>query len=574
MSIEVVLPDIGNFKDVPVMEILVKPGDQIQTGQSLLSLESDKATMEIPAPQAGRVLALTVAVGDKVSRGSVLLHLEPVAAQAGAATISVPDPKTAPEPARAPGHAADMNTEVLVIGAGPGGYTAAFRAADLGKQVLLIEREPQLGGVCLNVGCIPSKALLHAAHIINEAAALAAHGVQFGKPELNLAALRGWKQQVVQRLTRGLGALAKQRKINVLHGMAQFIGPQAVQVTTAEGTQTVRFQHAIIAAGSEPVRLPFLPDDPRIIDSTGALALETIPRRMLIIGGGIIGLEMATVYAALGTQITLVELQAQLIPGADADVVRVLQKRLQPRCAALYLQSKVTRVEATPAGLTAYFEGGNAPASAEFDQILVAVGRRPNGQRLGLEAAGVSVTAAGFIPVNQKQQTNQDHIYAIGDLTGNPMLAHKATHEGKVAAEVIAGLPVIFDARAIPSVAYTDPEVAWMGLTETEAKQQGLVVEKAVFPWAASGRNLGLGRDDGFTKLLFDPQTHRLLGAAIVGANAGDLIAETVLALEMGADAEDLALTIHPHPTLSETVGLAAEMAAGCITDLYLPKKP
>lgn len=567
MSIEVLLPDIGNFKDVPVTEILVKPGDVIHAGQSLLALESDKATMEIPAPQAGTVLALCVALGDKVSRGSVLLSLEP----ASEATQLV-----SPAPARVAAQSEPvgrLEAEVVVIGAGPGGYTAAFRAADLGKRVLLVERDPYLGGVCLNVGCIPSKALLHTAQIINEAAAFAAHGVQFGKPEVDLAALRAWKQQVVQRLTGGLGALAKQRKITILQGEAQFTGSQTLNVTTATGPQAVNFQQAIVAAGSEPVRLPFLPDDPRIIDSTGALALQAVPQRMLIIGGGIIGLEMATVYAALGTQITIVELQAQLIPGADPDVVRVLQKRLQPRCAAIYLQSKVTRVDAGAAGLTVYFEGGKAPATAEFDQILVAVGRRPNGKRLGLEAAGVTVTEAGFVAVNNKQQTNQPHIYAIGDLTGNPMLAHKASHEGKVAAEVIAGLPVVFDARAIPAVAYTDPEVAWMGLTETEAKQQGVEVEKAVFPWAASGRNLGLGRDDGFTKLLFDKTTHRLIGAAIVGANAGELIAETVLALEMGADAEDLALTIHPHPTLSETVGLAAEIAVGCITDLYLPKK-
>jgi dihydrolipoamide dehydrogenase len=569
-GLEILLPDIGNFQDVSVVEVLVKPGDTLTQGQSLISLESDKATMEIPAPQAGVVAEVKVAVGDKISRGSLLLLLHPAAVPAAPSTPGVAVVASSPQPNIGTMQAA----EVVVIGGGPGGYTAAFRAADLGKQVTLIERDPQLGGVCLNVGCIPSKALLHAAQIINEAAAFAAHGVQFGKPAVDLAALRTWQQQVVRRLTGGLTSLAKQRKVTVLRGEAQFTGTHTLTVTTAEGSQALRFHHAIIAAGSQPVRLPFLPDDPRVMDSTGALALADMPARLLIIGGGIIGLEMATVYAALGAQVTIVELQDQLIPGADADLVRVLHKRLQPRCAAIYLQAKVTRIDAGVAALTVYFEGGKAPASAEFDRVLVAVGRRPNGKTLGLDTAGVAVTDAGFIPVNNLQQTNLSHILAVGDITGNPMLAHKASHEAKVAAEVIAGLPAAFDARAIPSVAYTDPEVAWMGLTELEAKKQGIELEKAVFPWAASGRNLGLGREDGFTKLLFDKQTHRLLGAGIVGINAGELIAEAVLALEMGADAEDLALTIHPHPTLSETLGLAAEIASGCITDLYLPKKP
>ncbi len=467
-----------------------------------------------------------------------------------------------------------LHAQVLVLGAGPGGYTAAFRAADLGKQVVLIEKHASLGGVCLNVGCIPSKALLHVAKVITEAEEVAHHGVTFAKPNIDIDQIRTWKESVIGKLTGGLKQLAKQRKVQVVQGTAAFNTPNSVIVTTADGEQTITFDHAIIAAGSSVARIPGFPyDDPRIIDSTGALALQSVPKRMLIIGGGIIGLEMATVYDALGAKISVVELADSLIPGADKDLVRPLHKRIEKRYEAIYLKTKVSKIEALPEGLLVTFEGDNAPAPQLYDCALMAVGRRPNGRNVGAEAAGVTVNERGFIPVNAQMQTNVPNIYAIGDIVGDPMLAHKAVHEAKVAAEAIAGHKVAFEPLTIPSVAYTDPEIAWMGLTETQAKAQGVEYEKAAFPWAASGRALSIAREEGMTKVLLDPKTRRILGAGIVGTNAGELIAEAVLALEMGADMEDIGLTIHPHPTLSETLGFAAEMAEGTITDLLAPKK-
>nr|WP_328805717.1 dihydrolipoyl dehydrogenase [Sabulicella rubraurantiaca] len=470
----------------------------------------------------------------------------------------------------------DLHAEVLVLGAGPGGYTAAFRAADLGKKVIMVERWPTLGGVCLNVGCIPSKALLHAAKVISETEEMGAHGIRFTAPEVDLDKLRGWKDGVVKKLTGGLSGLARQRKVQVVTGTGRFTAPNQVMVEGADGKRTtIGFDHAIIAAGSEPVTLPFIPhDDPRVIDSTGALALDGVPGRLLVIGGGIIGLEMATVYHALGTKVTIVELMDQIIPGADKDIVTPLAKRIGKQYEAIHLKAKVTKVEAGPDGLTAHFEGGSAPASATFDKVLVSVGRRPNGRLIGAENAGVRVDERGFIPVDRQMRTNMPNIFAIGDVVGQPMLAHKAVHEGKVAAEVAAGRNSAFDARVIPSVAYTDPEVAWVGLTENEAKAKGVKYGKGVFPWAASGRSLSLGRDEGITKVLFEEGTERIIGCGIVGPSAGDLIAEAALAIEMGAEAADIGATIHPHPTLSETVGMAAEAFEGTITDLYMPKKP
>ncbi len=469
---------------------------------------------------------------------------------------------------------AKTTVDLVVLGAGPGGYTAAFRAADLGLSVALVERDPTLGGVCLNVGCIPSKALLHAAKVISDAREIAPHGIVFGAPKIDLDKLRGWKQKVVGQLTGGLQALAKQRKVTVVNGVGEFTSPTMLKVTAAENVTELTFTQAIIAAGSEPVRLPGLPEgDPRIMDSSGALALQEIPARLLVIGGGIIGLEMAMVYAELGSQVTVVELTDGLMPGTDRDLVKPLEKRLRGMLAAIHVGTKVTGVTTTPQALEVAFEGKNAPAQAPFDRVLVAVGRRPNGKLIGVEAAGVAVDERGFITTDRQKRTNVPHIFAIGDVTHGPMLAHKASHEGKVAAEVAAGHKAGFDARVIPSVAYTDPEVAWVGLTETEAKAQGIAYEKAVFPWAASGRALSLGRSEGSTKLLFDAQDRRIIGAGIVGTNAGDLIAEAALAIEMNCDAEDIGLTIHPHPTLSETVAMAAEMFAGTITDLYVPKK-
>ena len=578
-TIAIKVPDIGSFKDIPVIEVLVKAGDSVTVEQSLITLETDKATMDVPSPVAGMVKEVKVKVGDKVSQDSVILLLESSAMTTPAAAAPASQP-TAPA---LPVHEAhvpvnviegDLHAEVVVLGAGPGGYTAAFRAADLGKQVVLIEKYAALGGVCLNVGCIPSKALLHVAKVINEAEEVAHHGVTFAKPGVDIDKIRSWKESVIAKLTGGLAALAKQRKVQVVHGTAKFSSPNSLAVQTAEGEKIITFDHAIIAAGSSVARIPGFPyDDPRLIDSTGALALQDVPKKMLIIGGGIIGLEMATVYDALGSKISVVELADGLIPGADRDLVRPLAKRIEQRYEAIYLKTKVTKIEAKKAGLQVTFEGDNAPEPQLFDRVLLAAGRRPNGREINAEAAGVVVNERGFIPVGKQQRSNVPHIFAIGDIVGEPMLAHKATHEGKVAAEVIAGHKASFDALTIPSVAYTDPEISWMGLTETQAKAQGIACEKASFPWAASGRALSMGREEGLTKLLYDPATMRILGAGIVGSNAGELIAEAVLALEMGADMEDLALTIHPHPTLSETIGFAAEIAEGSITDLYLPKK-
>ncbi|WP_071796519.1 dihydrolipoyl dehydrogenase [Natronohydrobacter thiooxidans] len=571
---EIKVPDIGDYKDVPVISILVQPGDTVAVDDPLIELESDKATMEVPSPVAGVVRELRVAVGDSVSEGSPIMVVEAAgAADAPAAAPAAASPAPIAAPAASRG---DVHGEIVVLGSGPGGYTAAFRAADLGRQVVLIERDPTLGGVCLNVGCIPSKALLHAAKVITEAEEMAGHGLSFGKPKVDIDALRGWKSSVVSQLTGGLSGLAKARKVTVVRGTGRFAGPNMIEVTAPDGARsTVSFDQCIIAAGSEPVQLPFLPkDDPRVIDSTGALELADLPKRMLVLGGGIIGLEMACVYDALGSKITVVELMDQLIPGADKDIVKPLHARINGRYENILLRTKVTAVEAQKKGLKVTFEAEDGSTSSDvFDKVLVAVGRRPNGALIGAEAAGVTVDARGFITVDNRQRTNVPHIFAIGDVVGQPMLAHKAVHEGKVAAEVASGLPRAFDARVIPSVAYTDPEIAWVGVTETEAKAQGLKVGKGVFPWAASGRSLSLGRSEGLTKLIFDEADDRVIGAGIVGPNAGDLIAEVALAIEMGADAVDLGHTIHPHPTLSETVNFAAEMFEGTITDLVPPKR-
>jgi dihydrolipoamide dehydrogenase len=564
---EVRVPDIGDFTDVPVIEIHVSPGDEVAVEDPLVTLESDKATMDVPAPEAGTVAQLRVKIGDRVSEGSVLLTLESDgAAPTDAAPSSEVRVEREPAPPSPNGAGGDHDAHVVVIGSGPGGYTAAFRAADLGLKTVLIERYDTLGGVCLNVGCIPSKALLHAARVVAEAEEMAEHGVKFGKPKVDLDALREWKASVVGKLTGGLAGLAKQRKVEVITGVASLTGPNTVVV----GDRTVSFDNCIIAAGSDAASLPALPDDERIFSSTGALELPSIPKRLLVIGCGIIGLEMATVYDALGSKVTMVELLDQLIPGCDPDLVKPLHKRISARYDGIHLGTKVDSVEASEKHLEVSLSNGEGH---KFDGVLIAIGRRPNGRAVGADKAGVTVDGAGFIPVDRQMRTNVPGIYAIGDVVGGPMLAHKATHEGKVAAEVIAGQNVEFDARTIPSVAYTDPEVAWMGLTETEARADGIEYEKAVFPWAASGRALSLGRDEGMTKLLFEPGSRRLLGAGIVGVNAGELIAETVHALEMGSDAEDIALTIHPHPTLTETIAFAAEMAQGTITDLMPPRQ-
>ena len=591
--ITVKVPDIGDFKDIPVIEVLVKAGDTVVVEQSLITLETDKATMDVPAPVAGVVKQIKVKVGDKVTQGSVILTLEQkqdagdgiqdvgMKSESSGLKIEEPAKPTAPVlPASRIQHPqsfvkGDIHAEVLVLGAGPGGYTAAFRAADLGKQVVMVERYATLGGVCLNVGCIPSKALLHAAKVITEAAEMAEHGIAFSAPKIDLDKLRAWKSDaVVGKHVDGLVGLAKQRKIKVLHGVAEFTSPHHLKIKSADGEQTISFDHAIVAAGSSIARIPGFPyDDARLLDSTSALQLQDIPKRMLIIGGGIIGLEMATVYDALGSKISVVELADGLIPGADRDIVRPLHKRIERRYEAIYLKTKVNRIEPTKQGLQVHFEGEQAPAAQLYDRVLLAVGRRPNGREIGAAAAGIGVNERGFITVDSQMRTNVPHIFAVGDIVGDPMLAHKAVHEGKVAAEVIAGHLAAFEPLTIPSVAYTDPEIAWMGLTETQAKAQGIAYEKSSFPWAASGRASSIGRNEGVTKLLYDPQSKRILGCGIVGVNAGELIAETVLALEMGADMADLGLTIHPHPTLSESVGLAAEMAEGSITDLYLPQK-
>jgi dihydrolipoamide dehydrogenase len=606
---EMRLPDIGDFSDVPVIEVHVAPGDQLTVDDPVVTLESDKATMDVPATEAGVVSEVRVSVGDTVSEGDVLLTYEPAGAAAGGgaqaaaeaeAMAAGPDqagygspagvyasptqgptqtgaatPDGAPRPAAGPGRPSDLEAEVLVLGAGPGGYSAAFRAADLGKKVVIVDGREALGGVCLNIGCIPSKALLHAARVIAETREMAEHGLRFAAPEVDLDALRDWKEGVVKRLTGGLGGLARQRKVTTVRGTGRFVSPNQLEVATADGpTQLVGFEQAIIACGSEPVTLPFIPhDDPRVIDSEGALELGDVPERLLTLGGGIIGLEMACVYSELGSRITVVELLDQLIPGADKDLVAPLQKNIAKRYDNIFLKTKVTNVEATAEGLVVSMEGADAPASDTFDKVLVAVGRKPSGKLIGAEAAGVLVDDRGFIPVDKQLRTNVGHIFAIGDVVGQPMLAHKAVHEGHVAAEAAAGQRSYFDARVIPSVAYTDPEVAWVGATETEAKAAGVKYGKGTFPWAASGRALSLGRGEGMTKLLFDSSTERLIGAGMVGPNAGELVAEAALAIEMGADAVDIGLTVHPHPTLSETVGMSAEAFEGTITDLYLPKK-
>jgi dihydrolipoamide dehydrogenase len=557
---EVKVPDIGDFDNVPVIEILVGPGDEVQPEDPLVVLESDKATMEVPSPAAGKVTAIEVKVGDKVSEGSVLLSLEVAAAEDGAKPAAPAVPAAPAQPAPD----VDVSVQVAVLGGGPGGYTAAFRAADLGLTVALIDRGEQLGGVCLNVGCIPSKALLHVAKVLSEAEELGEAGVTFEKPSIDIGKVRVWKESVVGRLTGGLESLAKQRKVQVMRGEGRFTGPSTITV----GDTVVGFEHCIVAAGSEAASLPFLPADDRIMDSTGALEVTEIPERLLVIGGGIIGLEMATVYDALGSKVTVVELLDQLIPGCDKDLVKVLHKRIKGRYEAIHLATGVESVEAGEDGLTVKF----GDRTERFDRILVAVGRRPNGKVVGADAAGIGVDERGYIASDLQMRTNVPHIYSIGDVRAEPMLAHKATHEGVLAAEVIAGHDTSWDVRSIPSVAYTDPEVAWTGLTETQAKAEGKTVETAGFPWAASGRSLAMGRSDGLTKLILEPETHRVLGAGIVGVNAGELLAEAVLAIEAGLDAEDIALTIHPHPTLSETIGFSAEQAEGTITDL-MPKR-
>ncbi len=572
---EVRVPDIGDFTDVPVIEIHVAAGDEVSPEDPLVTLESDKATMDVPAPAAGKIAQLSVQVGDRVSEGSVLLTLEgsedgAAADSADSASETQDAPETRASTNGSPTSVASddgRDAQVVVIGSGPGGYSAAFRAADLGLRTVMIERYESLGGVCLNVGCIPSKALLHAARVVAEAEEMSAHGIQFGAPKIDLEALRTWKESVVGKLTGGLVGLAKQRKVEVVHGVARFTGPNSVQADD----RTITFDNCIIAAGSQAASIPGLPDDPRIVHSTGALDIAEVPERLLVIGCGIIGLEMAAVYDALGSKITCVELLDQPIPGCDPDVVRPLQRRITERYEGVLLDTKVESVQAADDGLQVKLSSGDTQT---FDQILVAVGRKPNGGALDAEAAGVQVDDAGFIRVDPQLRTNVGHVYAIGDVVGEPMLAHKASHEGHIAAEVIAGVPgASFDPRSIPSVAYTDPEVAWTGLTETQAKAEGIEYEKAVFPWAASGRALSLARSEGMTKLLFEPVSHRLLGAGIVGVGAGELIAEVVHAIEMGSDAEDIALTIHPHPTLSETVGFAAEIAAGTITDILPPRR-
>jgi dihydrolipoamide dehydrogenase len=600
VSVELRVPDLGNFSDVPVIEVLVKPGDLIELDSPLITLETDKASMDVPASSAGKITEVLIKPGDKVSKGTLIARVEAVADVGGATTVLQPAPPAAalaasaaavpPPPAAAASgdtvrmpaadgreaRAADAftrTTQLLVLGSGPGGYTAAFRAADLGLKVTLVERWQELGGVCLNVGCIPSKALLHAAKVIEDAEEMGARGIVFGEPRIDRAKLRTWKSQVVGKLTGGLKVLAKQRKVEVVRGSGRFVGPNVLEVMGASGSERIRFEQCIIAAGSEPVRLPGLPKDARILDSSDALELPEFSGGLLVIGGGIIGLEMACVFDALGTRVSVVELTAQLMPGCDPDLVRPLEKRIRARYQEILLSTKVAGIVAEPQGLKVSFEGERAPAAQSFERVLVAVGRVPNGNAIGAELAGVKVSERGFIPVDRQMRTNVPHIFAIGDIAGPPLLAHKAMHEGKVAAEVAAGQKRAFDARVIPSVAYTDPEIAWVGLTETEARARGTAYKKGAFPWVANGRSLSLGREDGFTKLLFDPETHRLLGGGIVGTNAGELISEVALAIETGSDAADIGLTIHPHPTLSETVAGAAEAFEGTLTDLYIPKK-
>ena len=575
MSIkELILPDIGGFESVEIIELHVAVGDTVSKEDPILTLESDKATMDIPSPYDGTISELSVAVGDKISEGGKLGSVKIVDSQQAADKLASDIKKQPKESSAAAELAAARSTEVLVLGAGPGGYTAAFRAADLGKKVIMVERYETLGGVCLNVGCIPSKALLHTAQIINEAAHMKANGVDFGKVKIDLKGVNGFKDRVVTKLTGGLKQLAKQRKVDLVTGVGEFIDPNHIKVVSGSNETIIQFEHCIIAAGSQATEIPSFPyDDKRLMDSTGALELTNVPKKLLIIGGGIIGLEMATVYHAIGSEITVVEFMDSLIPGCDKDLVRPLSKIIKKRYKEIYLSTKVTEIKAQKNGLKVSFEGAKAPDPQVFDKVLVAVGRRPNGFKIGAEKAGIEVDEAGFIQVDKQMRTSVSNIFAIGDIVGDPMLAHKATHEAKVAAEVISGMKSSFEPMTIPSVAYTDPEIAWMGLSETEAKEQGVAYEKGAFPWAASGRSLGLDRDEGLTKVIFDKESKRILGAGMVGPNAGELIAEAVLALEMGADAEDIGLTIHAHPTLSETFNFAAEMVEGTITDLYIPKK-
>jgi dihydrolipoamide dehydrogenase len=621
---DVLVPDLGDFKEVEVIDVLVKPGDAVALETPLITLETEKATMDVPSSAAGVVKSLAVKKGDRISKGNLILTVEAAAkdaavpakeekpaesrkeavAQQPAAAAAPPsappasrpsEPAPSPKP-QAPGPAS-YDFDVVVLGAGPGGYTAAFRAADLGMKVALIERWPQLGGVCLNVGCIPSKALLHAAKVLEDAEEMQHAGIKFGKPEVDVAKLREWKNKVIGKLTGGLAALSRQRKVEVIRGTGKFVAPHEIEVNAeatgdrlqataqlgtsppvagspspAKETRRVSFAHCIIAAGSESIRLPGVPDDPRVIDSTGALELD-LPGRMLVVGGGIIGLEMATVYVALGVKVSIVELTDGLMPGCDRDLVRPLEKRIAKRYEKIMVKTKVTRIEAQPDGMRVTFEGEQALEPQLYDKVLIAVGRSPNGRLIGADAAGVLVNERGFVPVDRQMRTNVPHIFAIGDISGAPMLAHKASHEGKLAAEVVHGEKRAFDARVIPSVAYTDPEIAWVGVTETDAKIKNIEYEKASFPWAANGRSLSLGRDEGITKLIFDKRTHRVIGGGIVGPNAGDLIAEVALAIETGCDAADIGLTIHPHPTLSETVAFAAEAFEGTLTDLYMPKR-
>ncbi|NND54096.1 MAG: dihydrolipoyl dehydrogenase [Gammaproteobacteria bacterium] len=606
--IEVKVPDIGDFDAVDVIEVHISPGDTLEAEDSVITLESDKAAMDVPTTQAGKVVEVLVAEGDKVSEGTVIARLEADAkadtaadtagdesdaAAADAADDEQPAAESSSEssaessadkkagskssaaaaiPAGSYSGKVDQETGLLVLGAGPGGYTAAFRAADLGMDVTLVERWPSLGGVCLNVGCIPSKALLHAAKVIDEAHEMAEFGVSFGAPKIDTNKLRDWKQSVVERLTGGLSGLAKQRKVNVVQGTGRFVSPHHVEIDNDGATQVIAFQQCIIAAGSEPAMIPGLPGDSRVMDSTSALELQDMPERLLVIGGGIIGLEMATVYEALGVKVSVVELTKTLVPDCDPDLVRPLEKRIKGRYEAIMKGVGVTAVEAEADGLRVSFEGKDAPEPQLYDKVLVAVGRSANGGKIGADKAGVDVSDRGIISVDNQMRTNVGHIFAIGDIVGQPMLAHKAVHEGKVAAEVAAGEKSYFDARVIPGVAYTDPEIAWVGVTETQAKADGRAIETGKFPWAASGRSLSVGRDEGMTKLIIDKETHKVVGGGIVGPNAGELIAEVGLAIEMGCDASDIGLTIHAHPTLSETVGMAAEAWEGTLTDLYIPK--
>ena len=558
------VPDIGDFDEVEIIEIHVSIGEKIELDQSLITLESDKAAMEIPSSDAGTIKEINIQIGQNVSQGDLILKIDTEETK----KELTPEKEKISETIKA-----NVDAQVVVLGAGPGGYTAAFRAADLGLKTILIERYPSLGGVCLNVGCIPSKALLHISKVKSEIEELKEHGIELGSGNPDAKSVRSWTEAIINKLTSGLKAMAKKRKIEIVEGLGTFSSPNSIEVNNNGETKTIRFDSAIIAAGSQASKLPFLPDDPRIMDSTDALLLENIPNRMLVIGGGIIGLEMATVYASMGCKITIVEMLDSLISECDKDIVRPLEKRIKKIYEKIYLKTGVTSVVAKKSGLEVSFEGKDAPEKDLFDAILVAVGRTSNGNKIGADKAGVNVDNRGFISVDNQQRTNVANIFAIGDITGQPMLAHKATHEGKLAAEVIAGHKVGFDDRVIPSVAYTDPEIAWVGLSETEAKKKGIDYGKGVFPWAASGRSLALGRDEGVTKILFDKVTNRIVGAAIVGPNAGDLIAECALAIEMGSDAEDIGLTIHPHPTLSETVAMAAEAFNGTITDLYIPKR-